>query len=86
MGRVGARLGIRIGLGSKGVFWAVVDFFRLVILEAHGGQTKFPDFHTVSHIIIQNCGVGGSRFPYILLDRKPESRCRRLPICILNPR
>ena len=53
-------VGLGLGLGSKVVFRAVFDIFRLIILEAHGGRNKFPDFHTSSYTIIQKCGEGAS--------------------------
>ena len=59
--RVGLGSG-RLGLGSKVLFEAVFDIFRLTILEAHVGQT---DFHTVSlsYAVLQKCGKGGSTVP-----------------------
>ena len=61
MGRVGVgfTVGARV-IGSRVVFGAVFGVFRLIILEEHVGQTKLPDFHALSYIIMQNCGKGGS--------------------------
>ena len=40
-------VGLGLGFGSEVLFWAVFDIFRLIILESHVGQTKFPHFHVV---------------------------------------
>ena len=58
--RVGLGSGLGLGMRSKVLFWAVFDIFRLIILEAYVGQTNFSNFYTLSYIIIQNCGEGGS--------------------------
>ena len=54
---VGVRVQVRV---YRVLFWAAFDIFRLIILEAHVGQTKFPDLMLYPIIIIRNCGKGGS--------------------------
>ena len=61
--RVGAGSGLGLGLGlvSKVVFSAFFEIFGLITLEPHADHNQVPDSYTLSYIIIQNCGKGGSR-------------------------
>ena len=43
---VGVRVQVRV---YRVLFWAAFDIFRLIILEAHVGQAKFPDSHALSY-------------------------------------
>ena len=45
---------------SKVVFWAFFEISLLITLEPHVGHTKFPDFYTLSLIIIHSSGSGVS--------------------------
>lgn len=56
MGRV--RVGVLIS-----VLGLLFIYIPSHILGASGDQTKCPDFYTLSHFLMQNCGEGGSISP-----------------------
>ena len=74
---VTVRAKIRVYTITGIMFRAVFDIFILIILEAHVGQTKFPDFHMLSYKILQYCGKGGVYGLYDLynLDRDLSYVC-----------
>ena len=43
-------------------------------------QTKFPDFHTLSYILTQNCGRGGCSVRSPILPSLPPFPSQSLPI------
>ena len=57
---VGARSGLGFGLElvSKAVFSAFFEISLLITLVPHVGHTKFPDFYTLSYIMINSYGKG----------------------------
>ena len=47
-GQSGSGYGLRVG--SKVMFWAVVEISLILILDSHASHTVFPDFHILSWI------------------------------------
>ena len=56
----GSWLGSGLGLKYQVGFWAVLDFFLLIILELQAGHAKFLELHYLSSTTIKPCGECGS--------------------------